>query len=67
MTNLFTVVLATLSIVSICLGVFGFLVLWGIQLDPISMATTIMSIGFSVDFPAHIVYHYYRYRFTFFY
>lgn len=60
MKNFFTMVVATISILSICLGVFGFLAIWGIDLDPISMATTIMSIGFSVDFPAHISYHYYR-------
>uniref|UniRef100_A0AC34Q3Y7 Uncharacterized protein n=2 Tax=Panagrolaimus sp. JU765 TaxID=591449 RepID=A0AC34Q3Y7_9BILA len=51
---------ATLSILSICIGVFGFLAMWNIDLDPISMATTIMSIGFSVDFPAHASFHYYR-------
>uniref|UniRef100_A0A7E4UX87 SSD domain-containing protein n=1 Tax=Panagrellus redivivus TaxID=6233 RepID=A0A7E4UX87_PANRE len=60
MYNLFTVVVATLSIMSVCIGVFGFLAMWNIDLDPISMATTIMSIGFSVDFPAHASFHYYR-------
>lgn len=60
MGNLFTTVVATLSILSICIGVFGFLSMWNIDLDPISMATTIMSIGFSVDFPAHASFHYYR-------
>lgn len=60
MYNVFTVFVATLAITSICIGVFGFLSMWGIDLDPISMACTIMSIGFSVDFPAHITFHYFR-------
>jgi len=65
MSNLFTVVVATLSIVSICLGAFGLLVAWGIDLDPviikkcqhaliispfqISMATTMFVIAETID------------------
>ncbi|CAJ0936318.1 unnamed protein product, partial [Mesorhabditis belari] len=60
MNSLFTIIIATLSIISICLGVFGFLALWNVNLDPISMSCLIMSIGFSVDFPAHIAFHFHR-------
>uniref|UniRef100_A0A0N4ZHP3 SSD domain-containing protein n=1 Tax=Parastrongyloides trichosuri TaxID=131310 RepID=A0A0N4ZHP3_PARTI len=59
-----TVLVATFSITSTCLGVFGILSKWGEDLDPIVMSATIMSIGFSVDIPAHITYHYYQTQFN---
>ncbi|CAB4057442.1 unnamed protein product [Lepeophtheirus salmonis] len=46
------------SIISIEVGVVGFMTLWGVGLDSISMINLIMCIGFSVDFSAHISYHY---------
>ncbi|XP_046426062.1 patched domain-containing protein 3 [Neodiprion virginianus] len=45
-------------IVSIELGVGGYMALWGVNLDSISMINLIMCIGFSVDFTAHICYAY---------
>ena len=46
------------SIVSIELGVLGFISLWGVALDSISMVNLIMCIGLSVDFSAHIAHHF---------
>ena len=46
------------SIMSIELGVVGGMTLWGVSLDSISMINLIMCIGFSVDFSAHISYHF---------
>ncbi|XP_078593908.1 patched domain-containing protein 3-like [Branchiostoma floridae x Branchiostoma japonicum] len=46
----------TLSIASICTGVVGYMTLWDVNLDAISMINIIMCIGFSVDFSAHITY-----------
>ncbi|XP_076361930.1 patched domain-containing protein 3-like [Tachypleus tridentatus] len=46
------------SIISIEIGVIGYMTLWEVNLDSISMINLIMCIGFSVDFSAHISYSY---------
>ena len=51
-------VLITGAIVSIDLGVLGYMALWRVNLDAISMITIIMSIGFAVDLTAHLSYAY---------
>uniref|UniRef100_A0A8R1DH68 SSD domain-containing protein n=2 Tax=Caenorhabditis japonica TaxID=281687 RepID=A0A8R1DH68_CAEJA len=53
-----TVIVATAIIASIMAGILGILSLTGTDLDPIVMSALIISIGFSVDVPAHISYHY---------
>ncbi|XP_029929840.1 patched domain-containing protein 3-like [Myripristis murdjan] len=44
------------AICSVIVGVVGFMALWGVNLDSISMINLVMCIGFSVDFSAHISY-----------
>ena len=44
------------AIISINIGVFGYMTLWGVNLDAVSMISIIMSIGFAVDLSAHIIY-----------
>ncbi|KAK5973399.1 Hedgehog receptor, partial [Trichostrongylus colubriformis] len=58
--NLACIITACLSVFSIALGILGLLSLWGIDLDPLSMAALLMAVGFSVDFTSHIAYHYYK-------
>jgi len=44
------------AIVSIDFGVIGFMTLWNVRIDCISMIGIIMSVGFAVDLSAHISY-----------
>ncbi|KAJ8375863.1 hypothetical protein SKAU_G00064430 [Synaphobranchus kaupii] len=48
----------TFSIASIIVGVTGYMALWDVNLDTISMIILVVCIGFSVDFSAHISYAY---------
>lgn len=50
--------LVALCIISIEVGVAGYMALWDVNLDSISMINLIMCIGFSIDFTAHICYAY---------
>ncbi|KAK9962835.1 hypothetical protein ABG768_008185 [Culter alburnus] len=46
----------TISIASVIVGVAGFMALWDVSLDSVSMINLVICIGFSVDFSAHICY-----------
>ncbi|XP_077994624.1 patched domain-containing protein 3-like [Glandiceps talaboti] len=46
----------TVAIATISTGVVGYMTLWNVRLDSISMINIIICIGFSVDFSAHITY-----------
>ncbi|CAJ0582149.1 unnamed protein product, partial [Mesorhabditis spiculigera] len=48
----------SLNIASIAFGVLGFMSWWGVNLDATSMITIAMSVGFSVDFAAHVTFAY---------
>lgn len=58
--NVFCCLWVAFCIVSIELGVAGYMALWDVNLDSISMINLIMCLGFSVDFTAHICYAYMR-------
>ncbi|KAI6225074.1 SSD domain-containing protein [Aphelenchoides fujianensis] len=60
LNSIFTVVMASACVLSICVGILGCMSYWNIDLDPISMAAMVISIGCSVDIPAHVSYHYYQ-------
>ncbi|KAL2085326.1 hypothetical protein ACEWY4_018646 [Coilia grayii] len=44
------------AIASVIVGVAGFMALWDVNLDSISMINLVICIGFAVDFSAHISY-----------
>ncbi|XP_072169990.1 patched domain-containing protein 3-like [Diadema setosum] len=54
--NLICSVVVALCIASIEVGIVGYMSLWDVRLDSISMINLILCIGFSVDFSAHITY-----------
>lgn len=52
------IVLVTVTMVMIIVGIFAFMYFWGLSLSSITMIQVIMSVGFSVDFSAHICHAY---------
>lgn len=56
--NLMCALFIAISVISIAFGVVGYMALWDVNLDSISMINLIMCIGFSIDFSAHICYVY---------
>ncbi|KAK6745350.1 hypothetical protein RB195_011840 [Necator americanus] len=58
MRNFCTVATASVSIASISTGVIGIMSKLSFELDPIVMASLLMTIGMSVDYIAHVAYHF---------
>lgn len=58
MPNVFLVVMVTVTLVIILLGIVGFMYYWDLTLSSITMIDLIMTVGFSVDFSAHICHAY---------
>ena len=58
MPSLKIIAYVTVSMVSIMVGLFGYMFLWDLTLSSVTMIHIIMSVGFSVDFSAHICHGY---------
>ncbi|KAK0422054.1 hypothetical protein QR680_007336 [Steinernema hermaphroditum] len=58
-TNKIGVVIITYIISSICFTLVGVLSWWGADMDPVTMVDVLIATGLSVDYTAHIAYHFY--------
>ena len=54
LSRILVVLLAVLTIVMLLVGNFGFVYFWDLTLSSIIMTHLVMSVGFSVDFSAHV-------------
>lgn len=54
MPNILIVVVVALTLLSILVGLFGFMHFWDLSLNSVTMIHLVMSVGFSVDFSVHI-------------
>lgn len=57
------VVTVAVTLVSIIVGIFGFMYFWDLTLSSITMIHLVMSVGFSVDFSVHICHAFLSARF----
>ncbi len=48
------------GLVSVSMGVLGFLCFWGCDLDFVSLGCIVLAVGLAIDFTAHICYAYCR-------
>ncbi|KHJ93518.1 hypothetical protein OESDEN_06567 [Oesophagostomum dentatum] len=53
-----SVITATVSIASVTIGVVGIMSKLSFELDPVVMIALLMTIGLSVDYIAHVAYHF---------
>uniref|UniRef100_A0A914X5J9 SSD domain-containing protein n=1 Tax=Plectus sambesii TaxID=2011161 RepID=A0A914X5J9_9BILA len=58
--SLCLIVLMATSFISINAAVIGYLSLWDVDVDIVSMVTILMSVGFSVDYTVHMAFTYAR-------
>lgn len=57
-TDVICAICISVTIISVEVGVMGFMVLWNVPLNIISMICLVLSVGFCVDYSAHVCYVY---------
>lgn len=58
MPNPISCICVTFMVLSINVGVIGFLGFWDVHLDIVALITNLLAIGISVDFCSHVSYHF---------